>query len=40
MRAAFHGFALLEGQGGFGLDVEVETSFEWMVALLNRGMTS
>ena len=38
LRAALHGFTLLEVQGGFGLDVDVDASFEWMVAALERGL--
>jgi len=38
LRASLHGFALLETQSGFGLDVEVEKSFEWLVAAMERGL--
>jgi hypothetical protein len=40
LRAALHGFTLLEVQGGFGLDVDVDASFEWMVATLEGGLAS
>ena len=36
-RAALHGFVTLEGGRGFGLDVSVDESFEWLVAVLERG---
>lgn len=31
LRSAIHGFASLEINGGFGLDTNVDESFEWMV---------
>lgn len=31
LRAALHGFAALESIGGFGLDVDVDESFDWLV---------
>ena len=34
VRAALHGFVSLEGMGGFGLDVDVDQSFEWLVESL------
>jgi AcrR family transcriptional regulator len=40
IRGALHGFALLEVQSGFGLDVDRNDSFEWMVALLERGLAT
>jgi AcrR family transcriptional regulator len=39
IRSSLHGFISLEQAGGFGLDVDVETSFRWTVDLLVRGMT-
>lgn len=39
VRSALHGFALLETREGFGLDVGVESSFVWLVAMLGRGLT-
>lgn len=39
LRAALHGFSLLEIQEGFGLEVDVDASFEWLVAVLERGLT-
>lgn len=38
MRASLHGFTLLEVQGGFGLTVDVDASFEWMIAVLLQGL--
>ena len=40
LRAALHGFTLLEVQGGFGLDVDVDASFEWMIGTVERGVQS
>ena len=34
LRAALHGFVSLENVGGFGLDVDVDESFAWLVARL------
>lgn len=34
LRSAVHGFALLESHGGFGLPVDLEDSFAWMVRRL------
>ncbi len=31
LRSALHGFVSLENLGGFGLDVDVEASFSWLV---------
>jgi AcrR family transcriptional regulator len=31
LRAALHGFVSLEAAGGFGLDVDVDETFAWMV---------
>jgi AcrR family transcriptional regulator len=39
VRSALHGFTLLEVQSGFGLDVDRNDSFDWMVALVERGLT-
>ena len=40
VRAALHGFALLESGGGFGIKLDVGESFERMVELLDQGMRS
>ena len=34
LRAALHGFVSLEHTGGFGLEVDVDESFEWLVERL------
>ncbi len=39
MRAALHGFTVLELEGGFGLPRSVETSFERLVDLLIDGIS-
>lgn len=38
IRSAVHGFVSLELAGGFGLDVDVEASFDWLVDLVNEGL--
>jgi AcrR family transcriptional regulator len=38
LRSALHGFAGLETMDGFGLDVDVSASFEWMVGMFERGL--
>lgn len=38
VRSALHGFALLEGGSGFGLDVDVDASFDWMIGTLVHGL--
>jgi len=38
VRAALHGFVLLETQGGFGLALDVDESFAALVAVLDRGL--
>jgi len=40
MRSLFHGFAVLEGAGGFQMDTDVDESFAWLVAFLHRGLQS
>jgi AcrR family transcriptional regulator len=37
LRAALHGFVALEAQGGFGIALAVDESFERLVDLLDRG---
>lgn len=37
-RAAVHGFAHLEARGGFGLDTDVDASFDWMLDTLFEGV--
>jgi AcrR family transcriptional regulator len=40
LRSVLHGFATIEVSGGFQLDTDVDESFTWMVALVDRGLTS
>ena len=40
LRAALHGFVSLEIVGGFGLDVDVDESFEWLVERLTETLES
>jgi AcrR family transcriptional regulator len=39
LRSALHGFVALEAGGGFGLKVDLDESFERMVAALARGLS-
>jgi len=39
-RSAIHGFVLLETTGGFGIPVDVDTSFERLVATVARGLAT
>ena len=38
VRSAVHGFASLEAAGGFGLDLDVDTSFERLIRSLATGL--
>jgi AcrR family transcriptional regulator len=38
VRAALHGFVMLETAGGFGLPLALDDSFEELVAVLDRGL--
>jgi AcrR family transcriptional regulator len=38
LRSALHGFVELERLGGFGIDVDLDRSYGWMVAALSAGM--
>jgi len=40
LRSALHGFVSLENVGGFGLDVDVDASFEWLVTGLVSAITA
>lgn len=31
LRATLHGFVAIESAGGFGLDIDVDASFDWMI---------
>jgi AcrR family transcriptional regulator len=38
VRAAVHGFVHLEAATGFGIPVDPEVSFDWMLGMLDRGL--
>lgn len=38
LRAALHGFTALEAGGGFGIPVDVDASFDWMLTTFDRGL--
>jgi AcrR family transcriptional regulator len=38
LRSAMHGFVELERLGGFGLDVDLDASYDWMIATFSAGM--
>ena len=38
LRSIFHGFATLEAAGGFQWETDLDESFEWLLALLDRGL--
>jgi AcrR family transcriptional regulator len=40
VRAALHGFVSLEAGGGFGMPVDLDESFERLVAALDAGLTA
>jgi AcrR family transcriptional regulator len=40
LRAALHGFVVLEAGGGFGLPVDIERSFERLILALETALTS
>jgi hypothetical protein len=40
VRASLHGFIHLEAQVGFGIPVDRDASFEWMLAALDRGLST
>jgi AcrR family transcriptional regulator len=40
MRSAVHGFAALEIAGGFGIPLDVDKSFDWLVSALVKGLSS
>lgn len=40
LRAALHGFTALETSGGFGIPVDPDASFEWMLAAFDRGLAA
>lgn len=38
VRSALHGFVMLELQGGFGLNVDINESFAWLMGSIERGL--
>ena len=38
VRASLHGFVILEAEGGFGIPVDIDTSFGRLVDTLDRGL--
>jgi AcrR family transcriptional regulator len=40
LRSLFHGFATLEAGRGFQWSADVDESFEWLIALADRGLRS
>ncbi len=40
MRSAVHGFVALENAGGFGIPLDVDKSFEWLVGALLNGLSA
>ncbi|WP_134767998.1 TetR-like C-terminal domain-containing protein [Nocardioides sp. 1609] len=38
LRSMLHGFAVLEVEGGFRFDTDVDDSFKWMVDLVDHGL--
>lgn len=40
LRSLLHGFATLEVAGGFRIDTDVDESFRWIMAFVDRGLQS
>jgi hypothetical protein len=40
IRSALHGFALIEADDGFAIDLSTDESFERLVAVLDRGLAA
>ena len=40
IRSAVHGFAALESAGSFGIPLDVDESFEWLVSALLKGLST
>jgi hypothetical protein len=38
VRASLHGFVTLEREGGFGIPLSIEETFDRLVAVLDRGL--
>ena len=39
IRSAVHGFVALEIAGGFGIPLDVDKSFEWLISALLKGLS-
>lgn len=39
LRSLIQGFALIEVDGGFQFDTDIDESFEWLIDFVDRGMT-
>jgi AcrR family transcriptional regulator len=40
VRSAVHGFVALENAGGFGIPLDVDKSFDWLVGALLKGLSA
>jgi hypothetical protein len=40
MRSAVHGFVGLEIAGGFGIPLDVDRSFDWLISALLKGLSA
>ncbi|MGC5012815.1 TetR/AcrR family transcriptional regulator [Streptosporangium sp. DT93] len=40
LRSLFHGFATLQVNGGFQWSADVDESFEWLIAFVDRGLSA
>ena len=40
IRSALHGFVTLEREGGFGLPVDIDDSFDRLVSMLDAGLAA
>ena len=40
LRSTVHGFAALEIAGGFGIPIDVDKSFDWLVSALLKGLST
>ena len=39
LRSVFHGFATIEAGGGFQWSTDTDESFEWLIDLVDHGLT-
>ena len=40
LRAAIYGFVALESAGGFGIPLDTDVSYEWLLDMLDRGLST